>query len=70
MLQKIAIEAGYYYFALGNLEKARVAYGLWAKSYPRDLVPHAQLSNIYNETGQFEDSLAESREILRIDYAI
>ena len=67
--EKTAIEAGYYYFAFGNLEKARVAYGLWAKTYPRDLVPHAQLSNICNATGQFENSLAESREILRIDEA-
>ena len=65
--EKIAIEAGYYYFALGNLEKARLAYGLWAQTYPRDLVPHGQLSNIYNAIGQFENSLAEARELWRID---
>jgi hypothetical protein len=65
--KKIAIEAGYYYFALGNLEKARLAYGLWAQTYPRDLVPHGQLSNIYKAIGQFENSLAEARELWRID---
>src|SRR5262249_15692190 len=65
--EKIAIQAGYHYCALGNLEKARLAYGLWAQTYPRDLVPYGQLSNIYNATGQFENGLAEARELLRID---
>ena len=65
--EKTAIEAGYYYFALGNLEKARVAYGLWAKTYPRDLVPHTQLSTIYSAIGQFENSLDEAREAVRVN---
>jgi eukaryotic-like serine/threonine-protein kinase len=64
--EKIAIEAAYYYFALGNLEKARQAYGLWARTYSRELVPHSQLAHIYTAIGQYENALAESREVLRI----
>jgi predicted Ser/Thr protein kinase len=64
--EKIAIEAAYYYFALGNLEKARQAYGLWARTYSRDFIPHGQLASIYTAIGQYENALAESREVLRI----
>jgi serine/threonine protein kinase/tetratricopeptide (TPR) repeat protein len=62
--EKIAIDAAYYRFVLGDLEKARQTYGLWEETYPRDVIPHNQLANIYAQIGQHENGLAESRKFL------
>ncbi|MFI5095184.1 MAG: protein kinase [Candidatus Acidiferrales bacterium] len=62
--EKIGIEAAYYFVDLGNLEKARQAYGLWAETYPRDASPHQMLAAIYTSLGQYENGLAESRKFL------
>jgi serine/threonine protein kinase/tetratricopeptide (TPR) repeat protein len=62
--EKIAIDAAYCRFVLGDLEKARQTYGLWEETYPRDVIPHNQLANIYAQIGQHENGLAESRKFL------
>ena len=41
--EKYRISAFYFQFVTGEVEKATQAYELWAKTYPRDLVPHANL---------------------------
>jgi len=61
--EKIAIDAAYDYFVLGDLEKAREAYGLFAETYPRESSPHQALANIYSQLGQHENGLAESRKL-------
>jgi len=48
---------------LGDLEKAREAYGLFAETYPRESSPHQALANIYSQLGQHENGLAESRKL-------
>jgi tetratricopeptide (TPR) repeat protein len=65
--EKFYIESHYYQYVTGDLEKARQAYELWAQTYPRDLVPPNNLGVIYENLGDYDKALAESREALRLD---
>jgi tetratricopeptide (TPR) repeat protein len=64
--EKLYIESHYYHFVTGDLEKARQVYELWAKTYPRESVPPTNLGVLYQSLGQYEKTLAESREALRL----
>jgi len=64
--EKFYIESHYYHYVTGDLEKARQAYELWAQTYPRDLVPPNNLGVIYENLGEYDKALAESREALRL----
>ncbi len=68
-LEKFHIESHYYQFAIGDLEKARQAYELWAQTYPRDPVPPQSLGITYKNLGQYDKALAEAHETLRLDPA-
>ena len=65
--EKYRISALYYDGVTGELEQAIQVYELWAKSYPQDMVPRANLGAIYNELGQFEKALAETQEASRLE---
>jgi len=65
--EKFNIEAGYYNFATGDLEKTRQSCELWAQTYPRDDVPHVILSGLYFVIGQYDKGLVEAREALRLN---
>ena len=60
--EKLTIESFYYQIVLGDLEKARQSYELWAQTYPRDYVPPTNLSFMYSVLGQYDKALAEARE--------
>jgi Tfp pilus assembly protein PilF/predicted Ser/Thr protein kinase len=64
--ERLPIEAEYYRDATGDLEKARQINELWARTYPRDWAPRNQLGLIYSALGQYDKSLAEVREALRL----
>jgi eukaryotic-like serine/threonine-protein kinase len=64
--EKFYIESHYHHFATGDLEKARQVYELWAQIYPREQVAPNNLGVVYQALGQFEKSLAERREALRL----
>jgi len=64
--EKFYIECNYYW-ATGDLEKARRAYELWAQIYPRDDVPLGYLSAIDTQIGKHDKALAEAQEALRRD---
>jgi tetratricopeptide (TPR) repeat protein len=63
--EKLRITANYFY-ATGELDKEAQTYELWEASYPRDFVPHGTLGNNYANMGQYDKSLAEIRETLRL----
>ena len=65
--EKFYIESHYYHFVLGDLEKARRAYELWAQTYPREEVPRGNLGGIYASLGQYDKSLAECSEAIRLE---
>src|SRR5437667_595077 len=64
--EKFHITADYYAFATGELEKEAQTYGLWIQSYPRDFIPHVNLGFNYAAFGQYDKSLVESQEGLRL----
>ncbi len=67
--ERLTIESFYYHFVLGDLEKARQSYELWAQTYPRDYVPPTNLSFLYSVLGQYDKALAEAREAVRLEPA-
>jgi serine/threonine protein kinase len=66
-LEKLHIEALYHENVTGDLEKARRAYELWARTYPRDDVPPGNLGVICDDLGQYDKSLVETREAVRLN---
>ena len=65
--ERLYIESHHYDIDTHGFEKARQVYELWVKTYPRDFVPHHNLGNLYNELGQYDNSLAEYREAHRLN---
>jgi tetratricopeptide (TPR) repeat protein/predicted Ser/Thr protein kinase len=64
--EKFYIESHYHHFVTGDLEKARQVYELWEQIYPREQVPPINLGVLYQTLGQYDKSLAEFRQALRI----
>jgi len=65
--ERYRISAFYYQYVTGELEKATEAYELWAKTYPRDHVPHGNLGVIYSSLGQYEKAAAETEEQQKLE---
>ena len=65
--ERYRITAAYYYYVTGENEKAIQAYELWAKSYPRDMVPHGNLGVLYSDFGQYDKALSEVQESQRLE---
>ena len=64
--EKFYIESHYYHFVTGDLEKARQVYELWRQTYPRDNVPPQNLGSIYQNMGQYDKSLTQTQEAVRL----
>jgi serine/threonine protein kinase/tetratricopeptide (TPR) repeat protein len=63
--EKLRISAHYFYDR-GEIDKEAQTYELWIANYPRDFVPHGNLGNNYANMGQYDKSLAETQEALRL----
>ena len=63
--EKLRISASYF-MSRKELENEAQAYELWTTIYPRDCVPHANLSANYMSMGQYEKALREGQEALRL----
>ena len=64
--EKLHITADYAY-ATGELEKEAQTYVLWIQSYPRDAIPHINLGANSAALGQYEKSLSENLEGIRLE---
>jgi eukaryotic-like serine/threonine-protein kinase len=64
--ERYRISALYFQNVTSELEKATEAYELWAKSYPRDSVPHTNLGVLYSELGQYDKAIAETEVAQRL----
>jgi tetratricopeptide (TPR) repeat protein len=64
--ERFYIESHYHHFVTGDLEKAKQVYELWAQTYPREPVPPMNLGVVYQSLGQYEKSLEDFREALRL----
>jgi tetratricopeptide (TPR) repeat protein len=65
--EKFYIESHYYHFVTGDLEKARRAYELWARTYPRDDEPSNGQGTIYTTLAQYENGITQFRDALRLN---
>jgi tetratricopeptide (TPR) repeat protein len=65
--ERFTIEAIYYVFATGELEKATQTEELWQQTYPRDDFPCRALGVISRALGNWEKALEEFREALRLE---
>ena len=65
--ERFNIEAFYYWFATGELEKAAQVYELWQRAYPRDYVTHTNLAFISTSLGNWNRALEEDLEAMRLD---
>jgi eukaryotic-like serine/threonine-protein kinase len=63
--EKLNIESAYYWFALGDLEKASQAKEFLEQTYPRDTWAPSDLSVIYAQMGEYDKSLLKAKEALR-----
>jgi serine/threonine protein kinase/tetratricopeptide (TPR) repeat protein len=66
-LERLYIDSHYYQFVTGEAEKSAQVYQIWQQTYPRDMVPYVNLGVAFNYMGQYEKSLEESREALRLE---
>ena len=64
--EKLHITADYAY-AAGELERESETYELWVQSYPRDALPHRDLGANFASLGQYDKSVAETQEALRLE---
>jgi serine/threonine protein kinase/tetratricopeptide (TPR) repeat protein len=65
--ERFYIEAAYYSFGTGELEKANQVYKQWSQEYPSEVAPHVNLALNYEVMGDFEKALEQTR--LAIDIA-
>jgi DNA-binding winged helix-turn-helix (wHTH) protein len=65
--EKLHIEEGYYYIVTGDLMKARRSAEVGAQTYPRDPDFSEGLRVYSSVLGQYEASLKEGREFLRLN---
>jgi tetratricopeptide (TPR) repeat protein len=63
--EKLSIESGYYWLALGDLEKASQAKEFLEQTYPRDAWAPSDLSIIYSQMGEHDKSLMKAKEAIR-----
>lgn len=65
--ERFRISAAYYEFVTGELEQAVHTYDLWARSYPSDPTPRANLTAVYLSMGRYPQAVAEGQEALRLE---
>jgi serine/threonine protein kinase/tetratricopeptide (TPR) repeat protein len=57
----------HYYGDSGQLDKGIAALELYRQTYPRDPIPFNNLSNIYNQLGQFDNALENAKRAMELD---
>jgi len=65
--ERFFIEANYYMFATGELEKAAQVFELWQQTYPQYDAPYVNLGYIYGILGNWEKAAEETRGALRLE---
>ena len=66
--ERFLITANYEGLATGNLERARQNDEAWARTYPRDPVPHSMLAGYPNKVaGRYEQAITEAGKAIDLD---
>jgi tetratricopeptide (TPR) repeat protein len=64
--EKLYITA-HYYDDSGQLEKGISTYELYKQTYPNDVTPYVNLGSRYNQLGDFDKALENTKEGIRVD---
>jgi len=64
--ERFYIEANYFSYVTGEIEKANRSYVQWIQDYSSDYVPHGNLGLNYMTLGQYEKSVEEMQASLQI----
>ena len=64
--EKWLIEGGYYFYALGDLTKARRSFELMAKVYPDSQYAHNSVASVAESLGDYDTGLTEYLQALRL----
>ena len=62
--ERFAIEGYYYDWVSGEVDKMGQTHMEWARTYPRDYIPHLRLNAYYRFLGQFDKAVSEGRQAL------
>ena len=66
--ERFFITAGYQTLVTGNLNEARQTCEAWARTYPRNPLPHTQLAGYISKfAGQYEKAADEARKAIEFD---
>jgi serine/threonine protein kinase/tetratricopeptide (TPR) repeat protein len=65
--EKLYITSHHENFVSLDLEASRKTYELWTQTYPRDYIPHENLSVTYGELGDHDQALRHAREALNLN---
>jgi len=65
--ERLTIEGRHYVMGTGELDKGKQAFEFFAQTYPRDGYPHRSLGVIADDQGNWEKTLVEFREALRLE---
>jgi tetratricopeptide (TPR) repeat protein len=64
--ERLEIEADYYTFVTGDIEKARTTFKRWAQAYPRDVTPHGNLAIVEADSGEYDQAIKEIHEVIQL----
>jgi serine/threonine protein kinase/Tfp pilus assembly protein PilF len=64
--ERFYIEAAYYSFVTGEMEKANETYKQWSQEYPGETAPHNNLALNYELLGRFDAAAEEARTAISI----
>jgi serine/threonine protein kinase/tetratricopeptide (TPR) repeat protein len=65
--EKLDISSRYYWTVLGDLDQETHVYEVWARTYPRDAVPHNDIGVNARIFGDYNRALAEHQEAVRLN---
>ncbi len=65
--ERFLIEASYFGYVTGEINKAIQTYSEWAHTYSADYVAHGNLGDSYNFLGQYEKAAEETSVSLRLE---
>jgi DNA-binding winged helix-turn-helix (wHTH) protein/tetratricopeptide (TPR) repeat protein len=64
--ERLAIEAYYYTYVTGDIDRARTTYKRWEQAYPQDDIPYANLGYVEVAGGEYDQAIKDTRESLRL----
>jgi len=65
--ERFFVDAVYYSYATGELDKTAQSYVWWQQTYPRDTVAYGNLVTVYESLGNWEGALEAAQHAMRLD---